>query len=423
MMIFNVAERIIIVTYDLTLSRTYTHRYFSFINALKNENHQVKGIGIDFPFNPHPINSIEKSQDADPYSTDILTIKLKKLNFVQKLLVYSDKKAFPFYIKKLLLALHIVLYRTDQWIVDEDDFAEVDHFRPTIVISGGSTGIMGSAYSLAQRYHAKFIIDYRDPLNFGYHLLETNPFASKFKRLFTLSKERKLLAAADHIITVSDSLKSFFPEEFKSKVTIIENGSNFVQQEVIEHIVERPKIFNIIYLGTLYNEQLEDMSFFIALKSFISANHLEANSLKLLFLGSSQNKLLLGIIHKFQLQHFTEVTNRLNNSQLSSHLLNASMFLQLRYGDRSQIITSKNADYLMFRKPILLPNSDHGDIEKSIQDNQAGYICDGNIECIQEALQCEYDKHIRKESVILSQKDLSSLTRAEVAKKIYQIIP
>lgn len=416
-------ENILIITYDLNLNRTFTYRYFSFLKALKEKGHAIKGVGIDFSFKPHPINNLDKNNDTVTFGEDIITIKSKNLNFIQKLLAFSDRNNLPFWVKKYLLALHIIIYKTDQWRVDIKDLDFLISYKPTIVISGGSSGIIKSAYTLAKKHQAKFIIDYRDPLNFGYHLLETNKMITLFKRYFTIKEELRLLAAADEIITVSDSLKSFFPEEFKHKITVIKNGSNFEQEEIPSNIVDCPKVFNIVYLGTVYNDQLKDISFFNSLKTFMRNNHIKPQLLKLRFLGSSQNKFLPMLIRDLQLQDYTEITDRLNKETLYEYLLDASLFLHLKFGDRSQIITSKQADYLVFRKPILLPVSDNGDIAESIMNNNAGYVCN-TVEENVAVLESLYEKFQKGESLVIPQSEemLVKNSRSYIAKEFVELV-
>jgi hypothetical protein len=97
------------------------------------------------------------------------------------------------------------------------------------------------------------------------------------------------------------------------------------------------------------------------------------------------------------------------------------MFLHLKYRDRSQIITSKNADYLMFKKTILLPVSDKGDLAESITKYKSGYVCNGVEETVN-ALNKDYNKFINKESVALDNGDFSFLSRSEISKKLLTVI-
>ena len=416
-MIFNKTS-ILILTHDLRLNQTSVNRYLSFVKTLNDNNFRCSAIGLAYPFKPHHLSNLKHRTQS--LIDNEAFLEVTQLNLIQKIILFSDKNNFPFFIKKYFLALHILFFNVDQWLVKKGNFKKLN-INPTTIISGGSGGIIQSAAFLAKKYQAKLVLDYRDPWNFGYHLLETNHIIYKFKRWFTLNNELKLLKKADHIITVSESLKNFFPENLHHKITVIENGSNYEQEDILPQIVKTPLVFNMVYLGTIYDEQLKDESFFKCLSDFIAKNNLKNQDLKLFFLGSSLNKILPTIISKYHLELFTEIRGRISQEEVLPYLLNASMFLHLKYDQRSKIITSKNSEYLMFRKPILLPVSDHGDLSESIEKYQAGYICN-TVEEIESALNIEYKKYQNKESCMLSSKNLSELSRSEISKKLITVI-
>ena len=410
---------VLIISHDIRFNQTFTNRYISFNQTLNQHHFKSKIVSVKFPFKPHPNNNLkEKKFDNDV--ENVIQITVKKLNPIQNILLKIDKEGFSFSKKKILLALHFMFYKVDQWLINKDDLSTIT-LNASVIISGGASGIIKSASYLADKNNAKLVLDYRDPLNFGYHLLETNKLIYKFKRFFTVRNEIQFLRKADHIITVSESLKSFFPNEFQAKISVIENGSNYEFNLIKDKINPVPKEFNLVYLGTIYNDQLVDESFFIALKTFIKQNKLNEGSLKIYFIGSKLNFILPEIITKYGLEPFTHITERLEEEEVLNYLLNASMFLHLKYGDRSQIITSKNADYLMFKKSILLPVSDKGDLAESISKYKAGYVCNGVEETV-DALNKEYTKFVNKENVTLNNGDFSFLSRSEISKKLLMVI-
>lgn len=418
-MISNELKRVLIVTYDLNLNQTSSKRYLSFIKALSNKKEvQVLAVGVSFPFKSHPINSNQKTPIPNALTPYVKTVDVSRLNIIQRFLVFLDKKKAPYLLKKIFLAVHIVCYKADQWSVDLRDLNELD-FVPNIVISGGSGGIIKTSYNLAKKHKAALILDYRDPWNFGYNLLESNKMAYQFKRAFTKSRELKFLHYADKVITVSDSLKSFFPKKIQDKVVVIENGSNYEEYSCKEKV---QRTFIITYLGTVYDDQLLDEVFFEAVSSFIKEKKLKKEDVKLLFLGSVKNTTLPKIGAKYNLTQYLEITERKGYDELLPYLQDTRMFLHLKYGERSQIISSKQADYLMLRRPILLPNTDNGDIAESITTNNAGYVCDGKVESIVAVLQLEYDKFLRGESNLLNDRDLGYLSRTTIAEKLIQVI-
>ena len=407
-----------ILTYDLSLSQTYTFRYISFLKRLKEKNNNTTAIGLIFPFKTQSLENLSINSSSD-YIPQLIELIITDYNIIQRILLYVNKHQYPFWIEKFFLAIHIMVYKVDPWFVNPSNFKNLNA-EPSIIISGGSGGIIKTSYLLSKKYNAKLVLDYRDPWNFGYHLLETDILIHSFKRKFTLKTERKILDHAHHITTVSESLKSFFPKEYHHKITVIENGSNFVQEDILHQINAKPEKFSINYLGTIYNDQLFEEDFFKAFADFYHSTKHSA-SIALNFIGTIKNDPLKKLIKKYKLEEITSITKRMSEEMLLTYLTNTSIFLQLRFKDRSQIITSKITDYLMFRKPILLPVSDKGDIAETIKNYQAGYVCNG-VEDTIAVLQKEYQKFLNKESIIIHQKDLSHLSRTEISKKLVKVI-
>jgi hypothetical protein len=97
--------------------------------------------------------------------------------------------------------------------------------------------------------------------------------------------------------------------------------------------------------------------------------------------------------------------------------------LHLRYGKKKEVITSKQADYLAFQRPILLPMSDEGDLAESILNHHAGYVCKSKEECLI-ALEKVWDKFIKKENLFIPQSDefTKSISREFIADKFAERI-
>lgn len=391
--------------------------------------HQIlisKGNNVFIPYILYPFQTSYQgiTDEISVIEEEKLTTISPEINFIQKIVVWLQKNNFPPYLIKILYAFHIAIFKIDLWHVPIYKAYEIEKLSPeairVVIASGGPGSVFKMAYELSSHYSTKLILDYRDPWNFGYDLLGTGIWINKFKRKIMLNEELRILRKADHITVVSESIKSFFPKEFQSKITVIENGSNFEQKEIIEIINPKPKTFSVTYLGTIYNDQLVDETFFIAFSNFLR-EHQEKISIELKFIGSDKNELLKKVIKKYHLEKNTIITKRKNKDGIMNFLLNTSMFLHLKFKDRSKIISSKNADYLLFRKPILLPVSDNGDLSESIKEYNAGYVCNGVEETLS-ALSIEYTKFLNRESIVLNQKDLSHLSRTQISKKLLKVI-
>ncbi|WP_017260364.1 glycosyltransferase family protein [Pedobacter arcticus] len=418
----NSENEIIFILPYLNLNTTSNARFKSFIFSFIERGASVKiitfkhpikrNVGLANQFSPKPLETILESRQV---------VVVPELNLLQR---------FSFFILntvqselwKVFNRVHQVIYGADIFSPGKLNLSDLNiskNKNHVVIACGGPFGIYDYASQLAKKLNAKLILDYRDPWTFGYIPLSSSRMIYRMAVFFNRRRELMFLEQACSITTVSMSLKRKFPVRFQGKISVLENGSDFAE----EQIEKRPReIFTIVYLGTLYNEQLEDDVFFRALSEFQKINHLSPDFFKVWFLGSSTNKVLPNLIHHFSLQNYVEVTERLDALAVQEHLEKASVFLHLKYGNRTEIISSKQADYLMFRKPILLPNTDNGDIAESIINNKAGYVCDGKVESIVSVLQKEYDNFLRGESNILEDRDLSYLSRTKIAEKLLEII-
>ena len=146
-------------------------------------------------------------------------------------------------------------------------------------------------------------------------------------------------------------------------------------------------------------------------------------NIKLQFVGSARHSYLNHILTKYNLHAMVQQSGRVKKQELKSYLENASVFLHLKYGDKTGIITSKQADYLAFKKPILLPVSDNGDLAESILYHKAGYVCN-TVEENVAILESLYQKFQNGESLIIAQSEemLLKNSRPYIAKEFVDLV-
>ncbi len=291
-----------------------------------------------------------------------------------------------------------------------------------VITSAPPYSALNVGYYLKQKYGCKWIIDYRDPWTLGYPTLAFSVFADKLRKLIQRKEELKFLETADYIITVSESLKKTFPKKFQHKIEIIPNGANTDEME-LSKINATPSTFSIVYAGTIHSQQLDNTFFFSTVQKFILEQNIEPSDFKIHFIGASDSSELKSIISSLGLQNFVNITDRIVLPELYNYMYQASMFLHLKYGDRDKIITSKQYDYLAMQKPILLPESDNGDIEESIINNNAGFVC-RNKEELYFILQEEYSKFRNNADVRIYRDDLfiNGLSRNAASKKLLDLV-
>lgn len=296
------------------------------------------------------------------------------------------------------------------------------HKNDVVITSAPPYSALNIGHYLKRKFGVKWIIDYRDPWTLGYSTLGYSTMADKLRRFIQRKEEIRFLEAADHVITVSESLKKLFPEKYHSKIHVIPNGANTDEMD-LSKINSVPDTFSIVYAGTVHPQQLEELYFFEVVRDFIDKNKILPENFKLHFIGSSDSMELKSDINKYHLQEYTNVTTRVDLQVLYEFMYDASMFLHLKYAERDKIITSKQFDYLALQKAILLPETDHGDLEESILKNNAGFVCRSK-EDLFSVLEQEYAKFINKEDVRIYRDEsfIRNISRNYASDKLIELI-
>ncbi|RZL32298.1 MAG: hypothetical protein EOP00_34095, partial [Pedobacter sp.] len=137
-----------------------------------------------------------------------------------------------------------------------------------VFVSFPSIAIHNLGYALKQEFGCKLVLDYRDPGVFGYQLIEDNKILSTLRKFFLKRIETRNLRSADLVVTISESIRNFFPEKYRESVQIVRNGYDItkINFNLIQH---HPNTFKLVYLGSVYNDQLNDTTFFKAVRKFI----------------------------------------------------------------------------------------------------------------------------------------------------------
>lgn len=275
---------------------------------------------------------------------------------------------------------------------------------------------------LKKKYNCKLILEYRDPGVFGYKLIFEKAWMTKARKFFLKDKEVRNIESADLIITVSQSLKIFFPEKYQHKIHVIKNGFDNKLMDYSKIFCSKEQ-FILVYLGTIYDVQLSDLTFFKAISKFIELYNIQPTQFKLRFVGSGDSIMLKKIIRKFELNFYCDITEKMEIDKVYSNLYDAAMFFHLKYGDRKEIITTKQYEYLAFQKPILLPVNDYGDLEESIKKYDAGFVCESEKEIV-DVLKMSIDNHFNgnPRRITRTEDELYDLSRQGQEEKLLKLI-
>ena len=292
----------------------------------------------------------------------------------------------------------------------------------TIFVSFPSLAVHNLGYALKQKFKSKLILEYRDPGVFGYQLVFENELISKARKLFLKRNEIRNLESADLILAISESIKSFFPKKYEAKLGVIKNGfsSSHLDFSLIKDDTQK---FILAYLGSVYQGQLENFTFFSGAKKFIDKYKISPGKFLIKFIGLNDPKAIEELSTKFELNAYIEITPKVPIEKAYEQMYNASMFFHLKYGDRRGVITTKQYDYLAFQKPILLPVDDNGDLAESIKKYKAGFICN-NEEEIMEVLNNAFEKHFsgKPSRIERTAEELHELSRKGQEEKLVKLI-
>ncbi len=291
-----------------------------------------------------------------------------------------------------------------------------------VLASFPSIAIHNLGYSLKQEFGCKLVLDYRDPGVFGYQLIEENRIMSVLRRFFLKRNELRNLKCADLIITISESIRKLFPEKHKDLIKVIRNGYD-IKKINFNLIKQHPYTFKLVYLGSIYNDQLENTIFFKAVRRFIDQYIIQPQYFQIRFIGTGESLKLKEVIKHFNLEPYTHIGAKMPLEQIYTELYSTAMFFHLRYGNRKEIITTKQYEYLAFQKPILLPVNDHGDLRESILNNNAGFVCN-NEEEIMNILKVRYDEHFKGNPMCIfrTHEELYELSRQAQEEKLIELI-
>ena len=291
-----------------------------------------------------------------------------------------------------------------------------------VFVSFPSVAIHNLGYALKQEFGCKLVLDYRDPGVFGYKLIEENNVMSFLRRFFLKGIELRNLKNADLVITISDSIRNLFPKKYNSTIEVIRNGFDFNKLNS-KLICDSPNIFKLVYLGTIYNDQLVDTTFFRGVRTFIDQFVIQPQNFQIKFIGTGESLRLKEIVKQFNLDPYIYISMRKPIDKVYGELYNSAMFFHLKYGERKEIITTKQYEYLAFQKPILLPVNDNGDLAESIKKYNAGFICNSDKEIV-EVLDNAYKNHFNGTPIRITrtESELYELSRQGQEDKLIKLI-
>jgi glycosyltransferase involved in cell wall biosynthesis len=258
-----------------------------------------------------------------------------------------------------------------------------------VVTTGPPHSVHLIGLRLKKKYpHLRWIADFRDPwTQWG---MWDSLGVSKLVRKFHRRMEKKVLATADEIVTITPFYVRQFEELSARRVTLLTNGFDEADFKGVEY--RRPEKFTIRHVG-IVNERCDPRPFMRALKHEISSSEEFANDVVLEFNGEVHPAFRYFVESDSLLKKVTRFTGNIPHAELLNMYGKSSLFLLILtgYKDAEGFLPGKLFEYLATGLPILGVGPVEGDAAFVLNNSRAGVmIADDDAAGIQSALRRAY---------------------------------
>jgi len=264
-------------------------------------------------------------------------------------------------------------------------------YRPAMEIAGGFVSeerfdiIFSSsppetshliARALKRKFGIPWVADMRDPWADYHHIRHRNPF------MYALNKqlEKRTLADADHIVTVSETWGRVLRNGYGQRVSTITNGFDEEDMNKAPSGLLQNGKFNITYAGKLHAGTQNPDIFFRALQSLMHDGRLRKDELAVNFytFGAHQPD-YRSIGQRMGLGGALHVLPPVTQSDILGIMKNSDLLLLFDWSGDDEIsrgvIPVKAFEYIAARRPILLLSSkERSDLKAIISKTRNGRI-------------------------------------------------
>ena len=227
------------------------------------------------------------------------------------------------------------------------------------------------ALEIKKQYNIPWLADFRDPwtkIDF-YDRLRLTPWADLKHR----DLERKVLAKADYVTTVSPSWADDFRSISGRHISVITNG--FDPEDFKFENISTDKEFSITHIGS-FNQDRNPVRLWEILSDLGKENPGFFEHLKIRLIGQTDPK-VFDSLEDCGLIKFVEQHNYMEHG-LSLRYLKQSQVLLLPLNNAHNvkgIIPGKFFEYLAVQRPVLAIGPEDGDCGQLLEEAGAGIIC------------------------------------------------
>ncbi len=184
--------------------------------------------------------------------------------------------------------------------------------------------------------------------------------------------ERKTLAAADALVTVSEPWANRLRQSYPHKL-IVKVPNGFDPADFGSEPPELTRYFSITYTGQLYQGKRDPTPLFEALQQLFRQGALSKNHVRVRFYGPTEAWLALAAEHH-GLQDVVEIAGRISRAEVLHRQRESQLLLQLGWADPRETgqHTGKIFEYLGARRPILAVGGVRSVLTELLEETGAG---------------------------------------------------
>jgi len=291
-----------------------------------------------------------------------------------------------------------------------------DDFDAIISTSGPETTHLIAA-GLKSRYSIPWIADFRDLWTQNHYYSH-----SRIRKILDKSLERKTIAQADALVTVSEPLAEQLHVLHNGKKTFsIPNG--FDPHEIKK--TSLTKIFTITYTGQLYQGRQDPTPLFAAIKKMIDEKIVKPSKLRIQFFGP-QNYWLDKEIKQYNLGSIVKQYGNVSRAIALTKQRESQVLLLLNWNDPQEkgVYTGKIFEYLAAKRPILALGGRTGDVVCDLLQETGTGVQAGSVQGIADVLKSWYTEYLTYGQVFYSGKheQIMKYSHLEMAKKFADIL-
>ncbi len=229
-------------------------------------------------------------------------------------------------------------------------------------------------YYLKNKYHKKWVQDYRDPWTANQYYLDEFYNISLTEKLQTYM-ENSLVNTADATIVLAEALAEDFVNKFNvnpNQLHLITNGYDEADFFGIEAHRERNERFTLCYNGTIYINR-NPLGTLEAINQLISDEVVSPREIRWIFNGALEEKWKKQI-NDADRYNIVEYNGNLSHHDSIVSAINSDMLVLFgATGEGAMVVhTGKVFEYLRMKRNILCLSSKGGILEQIMEETRAG---------------------------------------------------